>query len=87
MATPKTCSRTGCDKKLRPSNTKGVCATGCLSADAPASQQKDHAGEGDVLTRFRKVARALGKDPDAILREAMERVAGDWLQTVEDAVK
>lgn len=32
-----TCSRSGCTKYLRASNTKGVCASGCLSPEAPAS--------------------------------------------------
>lgn len=84
MTDPTTCSRPGCEKKLRSSNTKGVCATGCRSPEAPpatrakgtrsassprtttAAQPRD---ESIALDRFRLVAEALGKSPDAILSE------------------
>lgn len=35
----KTCKRAGCGKKLRANNTKGVCASSCLSSDAPPAHR------------------------------------------------
>lgn len=37
--TDKTCSRPGCDKKLRSNNTSGKCSTGCRSPEAAPSQR------------------------------------------------
>lgn len=88
--TSKTCTRPGCGKKLNDSNTKGMCSSGCLSPEAPVSLRAAGAGgvaEVDVLRRFRRVAKALGKDPEAILDEAMRKVAAQWLETVEEAVR
>lgn len=86
--TTKTCTREGCGKTLRANNQTGMCATGCRSPDAPASQRTvaPPAGEEDVLVRFRRVAKALGKDPDAILDDANRKVAAAWLKTLEDAI-
>lgn len=88
--TPKTCRRTGCGKKLREDNQTGECSSGCLSPEAPpakrASSLVSSTGE-DVLKRFRRVAKALGKDPDAILDDAMRKVAKQWLETLEAAVQ
>lgn len=82
----KTCTRAGCGKQLRKDNSKGVCSANCLSPDAPAADRDPNA-DGDVLKRFRRVAKALGKDPEAILDEAMRKVAAQWLETVEAAVR
>jgi hypothetical protein len=88
--TPKKCTRTGCGKTLREINKAGVCSSGCLSPDAPPAQRAtalvSSTGE-DVLKRFRRVAKALGKDPDAILDDAMRKVAKQWLETLEAAVQ
>ena len=87
--TDKFCSRSGCTKKLRPTNTTGMCATGCLSPDAmPSQRQVGNRGPGrgeasSVMKRFRVVATALGKDPNAILDEA----AQGWLDAVMKAVE
>lgn len=40
-STSATCTRPGCGKKLRSSNTKGTCGSGCLSAEAPAFQRAE----------------------------------------------
>lgn len=70
------CSREGCDKKLNSNNTTGHCGSGCRSPTAPAYQRaKDvvglvaQAADDDVMVRFRKVAEAVGKDPDEMVRE------------------
>jgi len=34
-----TCSRSGCTKKLRKDNAKGVCSSNCDSPEAPAAQR------------------------------------------------
>lgn len=89
--TTKTCTREGCGKTLRANNQTGMCATGCRSPDAPASQRAPRtdapAGQEDVLVRFRRVAKALGKDPNAILDDANRKVAAAWLQTIDEAVR
>ncbi len=90
------CGRTGCGKKLRGTNTKGVCATGCLSPDAPghsraagvntdegAGPKTQRRAASETLKRFRTVAVALGKDPDAILEEA----AQEWLSVLQKAAE
>lgn len=93
------CSRPGCDKKLRSSNTKGVCATGCRSSEAPPaaratgtrsessprsiSPAKVTAEASSALERFRVVAEALGKDADAILSE----FAQAWLDELAAKVE
>lgn len=93
MPAPKTCSRPGCEKTLKPNNTKGMCSSGCLGPEAPISLRAAAAGtdapagEEDVLVRFRRVAKALGKDPNAILDGACRKVAEAWLKTIEDAVR
>lgn len=88
--TPKKCTRAQCGKTLRDTNKSGECSSGCLSPDAPpslrASGLVSSTGE-DVLKRFRRVAKALGKDPDAILDDAMRKVAAQWLETLEAAVQ
>lgn len=88
--TQRSCGRPGCNKKLRTSNTSGVCWSGCLSPDAPASIRADSsssasgsAPRSDVMRRFKVVATALGKDPNAILEEA----AKEWLSALEKAVE
>lgn len=83
----KTCTRSGCGKKLRPNNTTGECGSGCLSMEAPPAKRASQGGEEDVLVRFRKVAKALGKDPDEILENSARKVAAQWLQTLEEAIK
>lgn len=84
----KTCTRTNCGKKLRPTNETGMCATGCLSEEAPPAKRANAEGaDQDVLARFRRVAKALGKDPDEILDGAMRTVAAKWLEAVEAAVR
>jgi len=91
----KTCSRSGCGKTLRDRNTTGMCSSGCLSPEAPASlrapsvagSELDAAPKrrsaSDTIKRFRTVAFALGKDPDAILEEAAQA----WLDVVAKAVE
>ena len=62
----------------------------CKSPDAPPSHRATASGAGgeeDVLVRFRKVAKALGKDPQAILDDATRTVARQWLKTLEDAIQ
>lgn len=87
--TPKTCTRAGCGKKLKSNNTKGECSSGCLSLEAPPAARAANAGgeAEDVLVRFRRVAKALGKDPNAILDDAMRKVAKQWLETLEAALQ
>jgi len=86
--TPKTCSRPGCNKPLRANNTKGVCATGCRSPEATSGRAASSPrADDDVLVRFKRVAKALGKDPNAILEDATRKVAAQWLKTLEDAVQ
>lgn len=34
-----TCTRTGCNKKLRKDNSKGMCSSACESPDAPPAQR------------------------------------------------
>lgn len=90
MAASKTCTRSGCDKTLKANNKKDMCSSGCLSPDAPPSvraSSTESPGEQDVLVRFRRVARALGKDPEEILTGAMRTVAAKWLEAVESAVR
>lgn len=96
-ATPKLCTRTGCAKKLRASNTKDVCATGCHSPEAPPSVRAKGtrperstaidaapaAVETGAIERFRMVAEALGKDADAILAE----FAQAWLSELAAKVE
>lgn len=99
--TTKTCSRPGCGKKLRDSNTTGRCASGCLSLEAPPSlRAKGATGMGSsvfkaatpraksgasALDRFKQVCAGLGKDPD----EELEAFAQGWLdallEKLEDA--
>lgn len=95
----KTCERPGCGKKLRSSNTKGVCGSGCLSDEAPPSQRAkgagtprregkraaapESAGSSGALERFRQVAAGLGLDPDAQL----EAFAETWLAEVRSKVE
>lgn len=86
----KTCSRPGCEKKLRRTNTHGVCRTGCHSPDAPeaarvvgkAKPTKSSAPSTDALKNFRVVATALGLDPEALLAEFAE----SWLKALRDQV-
>lgn len=80
----KKCSRPGCDKTLRSNNTTGMCATGCRSdaAKTRATPRYD-----DVMVRFKKLARLLGQDPDAMLAEANRRVAQAWLDKLAAATK
>lgn len=90
------CSRRGCGKQLRSNNTTGMCGSGCLSPDAPPSlraagvdgddildDKPKKVGRSDVQKRFRAVAVALGKDPDAILDEAAQA----WLDVIAKAVE
>lgn len=81
MTESKICSRTGCAKTLRSINTTGRCGSGCRSPEAPPSQRAAEVGGTprrqlpttpkvatvDALAKFRVVAEALGKDPDAEL--------------------
>lgn len=81
----RSCGRPGCNKKLRSNNTTGVCATNCQSNDAPAGTRAvgdSSGGRSDVMRRFKVVATALGKDPNAILEDA----AATWLDAVKKAV-
>jgi hypothetical protein len=83
----KTCTRTGCGKRLRSDNTTGVCGSGCLSDEAPPAKrakaskvagprkpkrEASAAGDGEAVERFRTVATALGLDPEEILAEFAE---------------
>ena len=42
--TIKTCSRPGCEKKLRSDNSSGKCASNCLSSEAPPAHRAKGAG-------------------------------------------
>lgn len=91
----KTCTRSGCGKTLRDINTTGMCASGCRSPEAPLSLRAPGVGDeldvgttkrrgaSDTMKRFRIVATALNKDPDAILEEAAQA----WLDVVAKAVE
>lgn len=89
----KTCTRSDCGKTLRDSNTTGMCSSGCRSPEAPASLRAPgveldgapgkRRSASDTIKRFRIVAFALGKDPDAILEEAAQA----WLDVVAKAVE
>jgi hypothetical protein len=65
----KRCSRTGCGKTLRANNSKGVCSSGCLSADAPPFARAE--GVIDVpVTRKEKPAEAVKQElPKAAYQE------------------
>lgn len=91
----KTCSRPGCEKKLRRTNTTGMCATGCHSPEAPPSSRKvgTHTGpqrtapkraqaKGGALDRFRTVADGLGYSADKLLEE----FASSWLAALREKV-
>lgn len=91
-----TCTRSGCGKTLRDTNTTGMCASNCRSPDAPLSLRAPgvgadeldtgttkRRGPSDTMRRFRVVATALHKDPDAILEEAAQA----WLDVVAKAVE
>ena len=94
----KTCSRAGCGKTLRSTNTQGVCGSGCLSDEAPPSMRAGGSAGGrskaakvdappaapGALGRFRVVAEALGKDPDALLEAFAESWLGALRERVED---
>lgn len=92
MSDVKTCSRPGCGKKLNANNTKGVCHSGCRSAEAPPSMRAHdtpstrrpvkRASAGEALERFRAVSEALGMDPDAVLEEFAEA----WLAELREKV-
>jgi hypothetical protein len=88
--TTRTCSRAGCDKTLRRTNTTGRCATGCRSSEAPAAAQAigvrggaarkavaapKESTEGVALERFRAVCAALSIDAD----QELEVFAQAWL--------
>jgi hypothetical protein len=77
MSEDKVCGRAGCGKRLRSNNTKGVCSSGCLATGEPGERERSKASKG-VLKRFRIVAGALGKDPNALIEE----FAGEWLKTL-----
>lgn len=88
VAVVKTCSRPGCGKQLRERNQSGLCTSGCRSPEAPSYVREgggstEATASDDVMKRFRVVAKALGKDPDAILRDAAE----EWLAAVAKAVE
>lgn len=81
-----------CGKTLRSDNSTGICAkcqaNGKKPGDAAdaallSEKPKAKAARSDVQKRFRTVAVALGKDPDAILDEA----AQEWLDAVAKAVE
>jgi hypothetical protein len=91
----KTCSRPGCEKKLRSTNTTGVCATGCRSPEAPPSSRKvgTHAGtragsttrpkaKAGAMECFRSVAEGLGYSAD----ELLEEFASTWLAALREKV-
>ena len=55
----KHCSRSGCGKKLRSSNTKGTCGSGCLSPEAPAYQRaKSVEASSEPIKRVKRQAPA-----------------------------
>lgn len=78
-----------CSRKLRSDNTGDTCSYckkglrpptgGEATGEQPTTKRR---AASDTLKRFRVVANALGKDPDAILEEA----AQEWLSAIEKAV-
>jgi hypothetical protein len=96
--TIKTCSRPGCDKKLRSNNTTGKCDSNCRSSEAPPTHRAKARGSmsratvakladekvGATLVRFRLVAEALGKDPDVVLEEFAQAWLEALAQKLED---
>lgn len=87
-----TCSRTGCPKKLRSNNTTGHCATNCESMDAPpsaragnlkAAAKRVEATDDATMVRFRRVAEAVGKDPEEMIRE----FAQAWLDGLRSTLE
>jgi hypothetical protein len=81
--TDRFCSRAGCTKKLNRNNTTGMCATNCEADGAPQKSTASASSSASVMKRFRTVATALGKDPNAILEEAAQA----WLDVVAKAVE
>jgi len=84
--TEKTCPH--CGKKLRIDNTRGACSACLAAGKSPGASEDDSSrgktkGRSDVLKRFRIIAHALGKDPDAILEEAAQA----WLDTIAKAIE
>lgn len=81
------CSRAGCTKKLRSNNTTGMCSVNCEAwkdeAPVKAAPRASSRRASETMRSFKTVARALGKNPDAILEEA----ASTWLEAVRKAVE
>lgn len=57
------CSRRNCTKTLRSSNTTGMCASGCLSPEAPASLRAKDV-EGGKPKQQRSTTVAVDEKPD-----------------------
>lgn len=87
------CPTSGCGKRLRSDNTKGMCSR-CQAGRklAPVDGTDEQlAGErkggprkkSDTMKRFRLVAEAVGDDPDALLEE----FADGYLERIKSAAR
>lgn len=86
MSEAKQCTK--CGNKLRSDNTGTECSYCKKGLRSPAAGGEAQKAGGkrpasETLKRFRTVAIALGKDPDAILEEA----AKEWLSVLEKAAE
>lgn len=71
-----TCSRPGCTKSLKSNNVKGMCSSGCLSPDAPASvRAKSSPPTNPFSLEAGFTYTASSKSPAAELRAAAGPVA------------
>jgi hypothetical protein len=100
--TTKTCSRSGCSKTLRASNTTGRCASGCLSLEAPPSLRAKGAGAAELSARVTRAVDAQVRPPKgtALSRfkavcdglgkdpdEELEAFAQGWLDALRERLE
>lgn len=94
-----TCTRSGCNKKLRKDNSKGECSINCESPDAPPfARAKGVEGRGlgnppkkqiaqssndEIIQRFRAVTEAVGRDADEMIAE----FAQAWLDGLREKLQ
>lgn len=94
MTDVKTCSRPGCDKKLRSDNSTGLCSTNCRSPEAPPAMRAKEAkaaperapkakADSEALERFRVSLGRLVVDLDTRMRN---RAARAWVEAALAAI-
>lgn len=97
----KQCSRAGCGKPLRRDNTKGVCSSGCLSAEAPGALRSKDAAPRASAPAPRAAPAPAARDSlsalekfrvvcDALGRDAdaeLEAFASEWLKALAEKLE